>query len=128
MLAMHSLSNLYFAWARCVQCKTLGHVSEATTTGPSECESTGPRCVANCTGRDPGVYQSCLRCDHFVRCEDDTLHYDDCPGGFVWDDTVPGCVYGESDTCEECWTSTTGPPMTTRPPIENGKGQVISPI
>merc|ERR1719414_2378965 len=56
-------------------------------------------CVSSCTKMKDGDYQSCKRCDGFVKCNGGRLFEMDCAaGGLVWDDKVKRCEW-ESSTC-----------------------------
>ena len=61
--------------------------------------STGPKCVASCTGVDDGDYQSCTGCDVYATCSNGAI-YDNrsCPTGLLWNDNVKRCEW-TSPTC-----------------------------
>ena len=56
-------------------------------------------CVADCSGKSNGDYQSCLGCHVYLTCSNGVA-YDNrlCPGVLVWDDNLKYCNY-ESATC-----------------------------
>merc|ERR1719270_2941575 len=56
-------------------------------------------CVSSCKFMKDGDYQSCKRCDGFVKCANERLFEMDCAeGGLVWDDNIKRCEW-ESSTC-----------------------------
>merc|ERR1712038_1511764 len=56
-------------------------------------------CVSSCKSMKDGDYQSCKRCDGFVKCANERLFEMDCAeGGLVWDDRIKRCEW-ESSTC-----------------------------
>merc|ERR1711944_98999 len=56
-------------------------------------------CVSSCKSMKDGDYQSCKRCDGFVKCANERLFEMDCAeGGLVWDDNIKRCEW-ESSTC-----------------------------
>jgi hypothetical protein len=71
--------------------------------GTSVC-STGPTCIdaADCSGLPTAVYQSCNSCTDFFICFNGSALFGSCAGGTVYDDSVKGCVQGQSTTCTAC--------------------------
>ncbi|XP_078332931.1 uncharacterized protein LOC111121193 [Crassostrea virginica] len=64
----------------------------------------GTRCVANCTGRAFGNYQSCHTCEGYISCGDQGLIEMPCPPPHsnrrvFWDDFKKSCEYF-SYTCD----------------------------
>merc|ERR1712038_205391 len=56
-------------------------------------------CVSSCKSMKDGDYQSCKRCDGFVKCANELLFEMDCAeGGLVWDDQIKRCKW-KSSTC-----------------------------
>merc|ERR1712117_561121 len=65
-------------------------------------------CVSSCKSMKDGDYQSCKRCDGFVKCANERLFEMDCAeGGLVWDDEIKRCEW-ESSTCQAPSTNTEG--------------------
>merc|ERR1712113_1140724 len=65
-------------------------------------------CVSSCKSMKDGDYQSCKRCDGFVKYANERLFEMDCAeGGLVWDNNVKRCEW-ESSTCQAPSTTTEG--------------------
>merc|ERR1711988_1252433 len=85
-------------------------------------------CVSSCKNMKDGDYQSCTRCDGFVKCSEGRLFEMDCAaGGLVWDDNVKRCEW-ESSTCPGNNAPTEAPvKSSTRAPVKPSTKAPVKP-
>ena len=80
---------------------------------------TGADCIHSCEELSNGKYQSCERCDGFIKCKKGVSIHKECPDGETWDDTDKLCAATASKTCfvrGPPFPVTDAPATTTTPP------------